>query len=59
MGFLLEDIILRTFSLGKVNLCLFLVQNLIAFFTKEKSEIKHLKKYLSSLDHKNLNLDVP
>ena len=28
----------------------------IAFFTNEKSEITHLKKYFSALDHKNLNL---
>ena len=28
----------------------------IAFFTNEKSEITHLKKYLSSTDHKNLNV---
>ncbi len=28
----------------------------IAFFTNEKSEITHLKKYFSSTDHKNLNV---
>ena len=28
----------------------------IAFFTNEKSEITHLKKYLSSSEHKNLNV---
>ena len=28
----------------------------IAFFTNEKSEISHLKKYLSSSEHKNLNV---
>ena len=28
----------------------------IAFFINEKSEITHLKKYLSSTDHKNLNV---
>jgi len=28
----------------------------IAFFTNERSEITHLKKYLSSTDHKNLNV---
>ena len=28
----------------------------IAFFTNEKSEIIHLKKYLSTSDHKNLNV---
>ncbi len=28
----------------------------IAFFTNEKSEITHLKKYLNSSEHKNLNV---
>ncbi len=28
----------------------------IAFFTNEKSEISHLKKYLGSSEHKNLNV---
>ena len=28
----------------------------IAFFTNEKSEITHLKKYFNSTDHKNLNV---
>ena len=28
----------------------------VAFFTNEKLEITHLKKYLSSHDHKNLNI---
>ena len=28
----------------------------IAFFTNEKPESNHLKKYLSSLDYKNLNM---
>ena len=28
----------------------------IAFFTNEKSEITHLKKYLNSPEHKNLNV---
>ena len=28
----------------------------IAFFTNEKSEITHLKKYLGALEHKNLNV---
>ena len=28
----------------------------IAFFTNDKSEITHLKKYLNSLDHKNLTV---
>ena len=28
----------------------------IAFFTNEKSEITHLKKYISPSDHKNLSV---
>ena len=28
----------------------------IAFFTNEKSEITHLKKFIGSLEYKNLNI---
>ena len=46
---IIKDNFLKLTNISKLSGC-------IAFFTNEKSEINHLKKYLSSLDHKNLNV---
>ena len=46
---IIQDTFLKLTNISKLSGC-------IAFFINEKSEITHLKKYLSSLDHKNLNL---
>ena len=46
---ILKDTFSKFTNISKLSGC-------IAFFINEKSEITHLKKYLSSLDHKNLNL---
>ena len=45
----IKDTFLKFTNISKFSGC-------IAFFTNEKSEITHLKKYLSSSDHKNLNV---
>ena len=44
---IIKDSFSKFTSISKFSGC-------IAFFTNEKSEITHLKKYLNSLDHKNL-----
>ena len=46
---IIKDTFLKLTNISKLSGC-------IAFFTNEKSEITHLKKYLSSTDHKNLNV---
>ena len=46
---ILKDTFSRFTNISKLSGC-------IAFFTNEKSEITHLKKYLSSTEHKNLNV---
>ena len=46
---ILKDTFLKLTNISKLSGC-------IAFFTNEKSEISHLKKYLSSTEYKNLNV---
>ena len=46
---IIKDTFLKLASISKLS-------GSIAFFTNEKSEIAHLKKYLSATDHKNLNV---
>ena len=46
---IIKDSFLKLTSFSKLSGC-------IAFFTNEKSEITHLKKYLNSSEHKNLNV---
>ena len=45
----IKDTFLKFTNISKFSGC-------IAFFTNEKSEISHLKKYLNSSDHKNLTV---
>ena len=46
---IIKDTFSKFTNISKLSGC-------IAFFTNEKSEIAHLKKYLSSGDYKNLNV---
>ena len=46
---IIKDTFSKFTNISKLSGC-------IAFFTNEKSEITHLKKYLSSTDYKNLNV---
>ena len=46
---IIKDTFLKFTKISKLSGC-------IAFFTNEKSEISHLKKYLSSTEYKNLNV---
>ena len=46
---ILKDSFSKFTNISKLSGC-------IAFFTNEKSEINHLKKYLSSSDYKNLDV---
>ena len=46
---IVKDTFSKLTNISKLSGC-------IAFFTNEKSEIGHLKKYLSSSEHKNLNV---
>ena len=46
---IIKDSFSKLTNISKLSGC-------IAFFTNEKSEIGHLKKYLSSSEHKNLNV---
>ena len=46
---IIKDTFSKFTNISKLSGC-------IAFFTNEKSEITHLKKYFSTSDHKNLNL---
>ena len=46
---IIKDTFSKFTNISKLSGC-------IAFFTNEKSEITHLKKYLNSSDHKNLNV---
>ena len=45
---IIKDTFSKFTSISKLSGC-------IAFFTNEKSEVTHLKKYLSASDFKNLN----
>ena len=46
---IIKDNFLKLLNISKLSGC-------IAFFTNEKSEITHLKKYFSSSEHNNLNI---
>ena len=46
---IIKDTFSKFTNISKLSGC-------IAFFTNEKSEITHLKKYLNSSDHKNLTV---
>ena len=46
---IIKDTFSKFTNISKLSGC-------IAFFTNEKTEISHLKKYLSSSDYKNLSV---